>query len=188
MMDCGTCRGRKHVYRKATNNWVRCGCVSGDRSRAAAAKEGAAEAPPLSDFGTNYGKFIRRALAGEKAFLAMGDPSTIEGAALSAVGAAEATGRASKLLRLGDVVDANFDRTKKDKMLSGSMNADLLVMCCGNETPHKFNGPLLAHMVARRTAAHKPTLIVAVGDPRALYGEAAEGATPDGTPSYRIGS
>lgn len=187
---CNRCNGRRHIM-GADRKWKSCPCVDrakDDLTRVRSGLEGRAK--PVTDFGQEYGRFVRSAINAKTPSWLCGEPTLLLDAANSALEVAVLTDRKAKLVRLGDLVDSAFERARKEKLVRSCLEQDFLILLCGSEPPHKWNVSLLVDLVTRRRTANKSTMVAATGDLRSLYGEDANACFKGLAryPSYRLQS
>lgn len=173
MSPCQTCRGKKHLFDHATRLWSPCACVKEAKEKASQALVGEAKLPAA--FGTAFAKFVMQAIDFPGPSWLSAPLPWLHEAAVSAIGAALNDGKTARLYRLEEVVDAAFkDRGDKAAFDDCVERRGFVAIVCGDEPPHKWNGQRLLKVVLQRRYAKKPTLIAAIGDLVALYGESAE--------------
>ena len=184
---CTKCRGAQHVFDATSRLWAPCLCVRRLTDADLARRSGVTgEARPLSDFGDGFSTFYRTAVSFPGASSLIGPFPILADAAQSFLAQAARRLGGGRLIRLGDAVDAWFDRDRKRAFVIAALSAGSLALLCGDEPPHSWNGPILATLADRRRLAGNPTLIAATGDIVALYGERVDGLFGPRSPSFML--
>jgi len=170
---CAVCRGRKHVRDAATGRWRPCACRAEAVRDALLERGGVAdvEVRPLSAFGRGFGRFVRTAYEASGHSVLYGQMPAVGEAALAALRAAIGTGRDGRLVRLSELVDLTFNREEKARLEAQLSRLAFIVVLCGEEGRHSYNGPRLSELVNRRDVEGRSTLVAATGNLRALYGD-----------------
>lgn len=186
MSECETCKGRRHVRVPETDRWKRCVCVGGEKAARAVEAHGATEAAPLMTWGKEFPRFVRKCWAGKEVFVVRADAANAEQIGMSVLSASEATDRKARMDRLSDIVDAQFDLKLKQKIMKPILGSDVMVIVCGSEVQTKMTDPVLTEVLGRRLANGRPTMIVCVGDPFAIYGKGARQTIGDDAPTFKV--
>ncbi len=173
--NCTKCRDRKHVY--SEGRFSACDCVKTKKSNQNLEAAGALEAEhvkPLSSYNPVFGRFVRQTLSHPGPSWLCGQFPLIAEAARTALSCALAEDKKAKLIRLEELVNDAFAEKGRGKLMEVVASIEFLIVVCGDEPSHSWNGAKLALLMNRRRPARLGTLVIANGDLVSLYGERAE--------------
>ena len=159
-----------HVFKDS--RWTPCACLKTKRKRDALKDAGVTGAPKeLRRWCDGFASWARAAVRRNCGVSVLrGTPSQVMEAANTLAALAAKTGT-SRAVKLSDLVDDCFDRERKKGRFK--TQPAFMVIICGVEPPHSYNGPTLFSLVTRRRMAGLPTVIATTAPLHRLYGEAA---------------